>query len=191
MVFTLRPSAHLRRLATLAGVGTIVHNSNIARFVQGGVVKTFRYVTSTNPMARIRGLVVPPLLVEMIRDGRWQHPGDEVLTRVVPFMSDPLDFLTSLDAIRFNSSLSLGFSGEPLRIHCRWFRSSKLPWLNMRRAFFIAINRNIGDDVAIALDYRTNSLEPRVVASEYTDANGYRWCAVADTFSAFVESLAI
>ena len=156
-----------------------------------GVVKTYRYVTSTNPMARIRGLVVPSLLVDMIRDGRWQHPGDDVLARAVPFMSDPLDFLTSLDAIRFNSGLSHAFGGEPLRIHYRWIRSSKLPWLNIRRAFFIAINRNIGDDVAIALDYRTNRREPRVVASEYTDANGYRWCAVADTFSAFVESLAI
>ena len=34
--------AHLRSLATLAGLGTISRNSDIARFVQGGVVKTFR-----------------------------------------------------------------------------------------------------------------------------------------------------
>ena len=142
-------------------------------------------------MARIRGMLVPPLLVDMIQDGSWQHPGDDVLAHAVPFMSDPLDFLTSLEAIRFNSSLTHSFGREPLRIHYRWIRSSKLPWLNIRRAFFIAINRNIGDDVAIALDYRANSREPRVVASEYTDTNGCRWCAVADTFSAFVESLAI
>ena len=42
MVFTHGPSAHLRPLATLAGLGTISDNSDIARFVQGGVVKTFR-----------------------------------------------------------------------------------------------------------------------------------------------------
>ena len=42
MVFTLGPSVHLPRLATLAGLGTISHSSDIVRFVQGGVVKTFR-----------------------------------------------------------------------------------------------------------------------------------------------------
>ena len=42
MVFTLWPSAHLRPLATIAGLGTISRNSDIVRFVQGGVVKTFR-----------------------------------------------------------------------------------------------------------------------------------------------------
>ena len=42
MVFTLRPSAHLPRLATRAGLGTIFRSSDIARFVQGGVVNTFR-----------------------------------------------------------------------------------------------------------------------------------------------------
>jgi hypothetical protein len=44
--FYARPSAHLPCLATRAGVGTIFRSSDIARFVQGGVVKTFRYATS-------------------------------------------------------------------------------------------------------------------------------------------------
>ena len=34
MVFTLWPSAHLRPLATLAGLGTISRNSDIVRFVR-------------------------------------------------------------------------------------------------------------------------------------------------------------
>ena len=45
MVFTLRPSAHLPCLATRAALGTISGSSDIARFVQGGVVKTFRWAT--------------------------------------------------------------------------------------------------------------------------------------------------
>ena len=40
--FYARPAAHLPTLATRAGIGTISRSSNIARFVQGGVVKTFR-----------------------------------------------------------------------------------------------------------------------------------------------------
>ena len=47
MVFTLGPSAHLLTFGTRTGLGTISRSSGIARFVQGGVVKTFRYVLST------------------------------------------------------------------------------------------------------------------------------------------------
>ena len=56
MVFTLRPSAHLPCLATRAGLGRITRSSNIARFVQGGVVKTFRWaVENGNDSYRIEG----------------------------------------------------------------------------------------------------------------------------------------
>ena len=48
MVFTLRPSAHLPCLATWAGLGIIFCSPGIARFVQGGVVKTFRCSTEIN-----------------------------------------------------------------------------------------------------------------------------------------------
>ena len=42
MVFTQGPAAHLRSLATGVGLGTILPNPDVARFVKGGVVKTFR-----------------------------------------------------------------------------------------------------------------------------------------------------
>ena len=41
--FYARPSAHLPCLATMAGLGRITRSSDIVRFVQGGVVKPFRY----------------------------------------------------------------------------------------------------------------------------------------------------
>ena len=40
--FYARPSAHLRSLATLVGLGTISLSSDIVGLVQGGVVKTVR-----------------------------------------------------------------------------------------------------------------------------------------------------
>ena len=40
--FYARPAAHLGSLATGHGFGTLSRSSDIARFVQGGVVKTFR-----------------------------------------------------------------------------------------------------------------------------------------------------
>ena len=51
MVFTLGPSVHLPRLATRAGLGTTSRSSGIVRFVQGGVVKSFRWSTYRNLMA--------------------------------------------------------------------------------------------------------------------------------------------
>ena len=57
MVFTLRPAAHLPWLVTLAGFGTMSGSSAIVRFVQGGVVKTFRCTTS---VSRIMALTDDP-----------------------------------------------------------------------------------------------------------------------------------
>ena len=63
MVFTHGPSAHLPCLATRAGVGRITLSSYIARFVQGGVVKTFRWATQmpteTEVFDRIDSLIEP------------------------------------------------------------------------------------------------------------------------------------
>lgn len=42
-----------------------------------------------------------------------------------------------------------------------------LPWLDAEQAFFIAVNRLLGDDVALALDYRA---DPRIVGS-YVSTN--------------------
>jgi hypothetical protein len=69
-----------------------------------------------------------------------------------------------------------------------------LPWLDAELAVFVAVNRHLGDDVAIALDYRVSRREPRVVASEYVeDEKGARfeWRRVADTFGQFAEDVGL
>ena len=62
--------------------------------------------------------------------------------------------------------------------------SAGLPWLDPKKAVFIAVNRMPGDDVAIALDYRTGPTTPRVVASRWDDT-GSSWFEVAPTFGEF------
>ena len=144
-------------------------------------------------METVRGLPVPPRLTQLLTDKLWQHPGDDVILRVIPFMADPLVFPDSLDRMAAESRLGIADlgSGDPLRIHRGSGISgvSDLPWLDIERAFFIAYNKFPGDDVAVALDYRWNVDDPCVVASEYTDADGYNWRRVAETFSAFAKSL--
>ena len=52
--FYARPSAHLPTLSTRAGLGTIFRSSGIVRFVQGGVVKTFR---CTHEMSQLQATI--------------------------------------------------------------------------------------------------------------------------------------
>jgi hypothetical protein len=54
------------------------------------------------------------------------------------------------------------------------------------------VNRHLGDDVAVALDFRTSSADPRVVASDWSDADACcQWREVSSTFSGFVASLGL
>jgi hypothetical protein len=145
----------------------------------------------------VNGLLVPSLFVQLLREGRWQHPGDEVMGRVIPFLRQPVVFLNEIVSIRQESSGSLaGESGRDAFFHiARGSKSDEaicLPWLDADLVVFIAVNRIWGDDVGIALDYRTGAADPRVVASEWEEAPaGCKWREVTPTFSEFVKMLGI
>jgi hypothetical protein len=139
----------------------------------------------------VNGLLMPELLVALIRDGHWVHPGDARLREVIPFLVDPVDFLNTPEAMTFESSGHL--ADDPLFsavFHSvrgsRVVEPVELPWLDADRSFFVAVNRWGGDDVGIALDYRTDVLDPRVVANDWGSGRGCLWREVAPTFSAFV-----
>ncbi|GAA3386339.1 hypothetical protein GCM10017750_68760 [Streptomyces racemochromogenes] len=52
--------------------------------------------------------------------------------------------------------------------------------------------RHAGDDVALALDYRTNRSDPRVVGSDFwTNRRQCEWRLVTPTFSAFTHALGL
>jgi hypothetical protein len=144
----------------------------------------------------VNGLPVPELLSELIRGGHWVHPGDVRLRNVIPFLVDPVDFLNTPEAMARESSGRL--ADDPrlspvfhMARRCRKAEPFELPWLDVDRAFFVAVNRWPGDDTAIALDYRTDDLDPRVVASDWGAGRACVWREVAPTFSAFVGSLGI
>ena len=42
---------------------------------------------------RVRGLPLPRLLVRLLDDDQWRHPGEDVLKAVIPWFDAPLDFL--------------------------------------------------------------------------------------------------
>jgi hypothetical protein len=66
------------------------------------------------------------------------------------------------------------------------------PWLDAELAFLIVVNRIPGDDVAIALDYRSDAAAPAVIASDvWTNPSSHLWRPVAPTFEAFATMLGI
>ncbi|MGP3965964.1 hypothetical protein ACTWPT_59520 [Nonomuraea sp. 3N208] len=149
------------------------------------------------PAVFVRRLPLPPPLLALLADHRWKHPGDDALKSIMPWFEDPLDFLESTQAMaRESQSLDLFADDPPSRDLFRVHRSSTLPhpsdlpWLDAEAAVLIAVNRNPGDDVAIALDYRTDRHDPRVIASDFwTDPRQCSWRTVTTTFTGFLVTL--
>jgi hypothetical protein len=142
----------------------------------------------------INGLPLPPLLIKLIQSGRWQHPGDDVVKEVIPFLREPVDFYNSVE--KMSISREYLFQGKDTVESLRLVKGQKklgvinLPWLDVDQAIFIAVNRIPGDDIAIVLDYRVNRANPRVVASDWWDEeSGCIWKEVYTTFSDFAKAL--
>jgi hypothetical protein len=139
---------------------------------------------------------VPPLLTELIEAGRWKQPSDEIIKSVIPFLQDPMDFLPTLAAMWQESTGLLADSPEMAELFHE-YRGSKvpareLPWLDVDKALFIAVNRIDGVDLGIVLDYRTSLDDPKVVASDWqSDGNTHHWREVENKFSDFVRKLRI
>lgn len=135
-------------------------------------------------------LSLPPLLCDLIASKRWQQPSDDVIFAAASLLCEPVDFLLTESQMRYESQ------GQCVGLaNFREYRSSEsepqsLPWLDSDLALFIAVNREIGADIGIVLDYRTSSIDPRVVASDWwsCDTTCY-WREVTSTFSEFVSRL--
>jgi hypothetical protein len=157
------------------------------------------------PGLAVRGLALPRLLVSLLDSGRWRHPGDDVLSAVVPWFEDPLVFLHSPDEMHRESWFLYEDGSADDRRDSALFHVVRgsvagpgdLPWLDVEQAFNIAVNKRPGDDVAIALDYRTDPSDPRVVGSDVwtsqhqTGRVQYVWRQVAPAFSVFAEALGL
>ncbi|GAB2824391.1 hypothetical protein GCM10022221_23060 [Actinocorallia aurea] len=142
----------------------------------------------------MRGLPLPGALVELLADGSWRHPGDAVLAEVVPWFAEPLDFLTDVARMRRESRSLDVLEGDFFRIASGGpgGRPVELPWLDARSAVLIAVNRELGADLALALDYRTGLADPRVVGSDFwTDPGRCAWRVVAPSFWAFAAELGL
>ncbi|MYW06508.1 hypothetical protein [Streptomyces sp. SID3343] len=146
----------------------------------------------------VRGHALPAPLTSLIDRGLWLDPGDAVLAKVIPWFEDPLVLLSNPEQMEFESRSMDVFADDRHGTYFREARGSRvttpleLPWLDIEQAVLIAVNRRLGDDVGLALDYRTDPSDPRVVGSDFwTNPGECRWRVVAPTFSTFVTSLGL
>jgi hypothetical protein len=51
----------------------------------------------------VNGLPLPPLLIEFLKQDKWQNPGDKVIRKVIPFLLGSVDFLR-VERMRLESS---------------------------------------------------------------------------------------
>ena len=141
-------------------------------------------------------LQLPPLLLEMMDDGRWKHPGTDAMMQIAPFIRGELQFRASQYLIPTGECL-MGPEEHENRIFHE-YRGSKiaetrdLPWIDVEKSALIAINQIPGDDVALALDYRTSMTAPRVIGTEWIDGpdGGCFWREVAPSFAELARMIA-
>ena len=147
----------------------------------------------------VNGLPLPSLLVSLLRENRWQHPGDLYSLRpVIPFLQVTVEFLPTIERIRQVSAfffLADWFTSSGLLHAVRGSTSGKpveLPWLDVERAVAIGEGESIGDDFLLVLDYRTDRHDPRVIANYWQrEEPRCSWREVTATFAQFVRALRI
>lgn len=152
------------------------------------------------PVPNLLLLPMPPLLIELIKKGRWCQPSDAKIYTAIPFLQEPVDFVRFGRWINWwsgtwESEAHLHLVDHPLFQEYQGSTSIErpLPWLDAEKALFIAVNRDPGADLGIALDYRTNSKDPRVVASDWWSEENSKcnWRLVDERFSNFVQKLGL
>lgn len=61
----------------------------------------------------VNGHPLPKLLTELLRSGRWRHPGDDALQTLIPFSMAAVDFLNDISSIERESSGLLRLAADP------------------------------------------------------------------------------
>ena len=159
--------------------------------------KKFFLLEVTTPTQIVTRLPLPPLLIELIESGRWQKPSNKKLQSVIPFLKEPVDFVKFWSPDNtwvFDPYINLANDPKTSNLFQEYLGSRgderDLPWLDAEKSIMIAVNREHGADLGIALDYRTDFNDPRVVASDWwTEEHQCNWRLVEERFSIFVEKL--
>ena len=142
-----------------------------------------------------KALPLPKLLLDLMNQGRWKHPGANKLKEVVPFITEPLIFLENRSEMERASGILMS-EHEDENIFFSEYRGSKietrdLPWIDVEKSIFIICNAYPGDDTGIALDYRYDLNHPRVIGSDWNSGKNCIYREISSNFKSFVKLLEI
>lgn len=146
-----------------------------------------------------RRFQLPSLLVKLMNSGDWSRADPERVkrcVRCVPFIQDPLVILETFDSMLRNSGPLMRHDQSEDEIFHEYRGSCSparpLPWIDVERTIFIMCNERIGDDCGIALDYRLDVNQPRVIGSDWhSGMNGVQYRQIADSFSDFASAIGL
>jgi hypothetical protein len=131
----------------------------------------------------------------MIEAGRWVHPGDDVMRARIPFIRDPLVFLSSKEDMLFESGPLMGPEENEQPCFSEYRGSvideRELPWIDVEKTIFIICNKYPGDDVGIALDCRTGINSPRIVGGDWHSGRKCIYREISPSFDAFAKLLCL
>lgn len=140
---------------------------------------------------KVKGLNIPNKLIELInRKDEIFHL--ENFSLAFPFLTFPINFLESIEEIKGISEDNYLLNEDFWGIKSSQSKGKyiDLPWLDYDKSLFIAINKFPGEDLAIALDYRLNENQPRVVASDFNEKYPHcEWHVIAKSFDDLLEKL--
>ncbi len=119
------------------------------------------------------------------------------MTAAIPFVTDPLEFLTDPEQmVREAGGLGIrGVEAESVQFHeyagSRIGETRSLPWVDVEQVVAICCNARPGDDVMVALDYRTGLQTPRIIATDWSGGGGPLYRNIATTFDDFADRLGL
>ncbi len=129
-----------------------------------------------------------------VGSNHWHHPGSQVIAQATPFFTTTVDFIESIDEMRQATSCyefvecadgAQVFDSRMVSLN------ADLPWLDTSKMLVLAESHSSEPHAVIALDYRMDTENPRVVASEESHNKQAFWEEIAPTFEAFVQKIEI
>ena len=136
----------------------------------------------------VNSLALPALLLELIESNRWRAPNTQrVLDKLFTEHSDVTFYSPSRMEKETSWWLSLSDDGSCLRGR----PDSNYAPGDIERSLTVLIGDvGMGFDAPFALDYRTSSLNPRVIHYRgHKNSQLIRWLEIAPDFQSFVKIL--
>lgn len=145
---------------------------------------------------KIRNLELPKFYVIKFENGKLIETDKANLNQMIPWLPGEIELIDSFDWLITENTTALADSQFGSRLH-RVYRGSRsdekldLPWLDVELSVVIAVNKQHGADLGVALDYRTSMKDPRVVATvwENLPEPHVEWRVVADKASEFFSAM--